>query len=304
MKNLLFLLLMEDKLTYQGDLTWKLLELKDQQSVFYWQPIHKDSIFLKPHADWDELASAARSQSGDCPEGMVRVKGNMLSALLSVPLQNKACLDGPKWKPGYLCQKFGSNYLDGQNISSTAQDFCIDAFEFPNIPGEFPVVMASYDDAKALCVAQDKRLCGEEEWSFACESEKALPYPQGFNRYTDLTSSFPANIKNPDGCNYDRLPSRPINEKNLVLNARNAKGAFELDRSFNGTRAGDQSACKSEYGVYDLTGNVEEWTARSVGRASILKGGYWAPVRARCRLSEDAHGPQHKYYQTGFRCCF
>ena len=54
-----------------------------------------------------------------------------------------------------------------------------------------------------------------------------------------------------------------------------------------------------------MTGNVDEWTtsASATGRRSILKGGYWGPVRARCRPSTRSHGEQFRYYQMGFRCC-
>lgn len=277
------------KLSYQGELTWKLMELKGNPSVYYWQP--------------SKGGSGTPSQlDPTCPVGMVRVKGDLLDPLRTVPLQNQACLDGVRWNPKYLCQNFKSDYLQGQAIPSEARDFCIDAYEFPNIPGEYPAVMVSFDSAKALCEAQGKRLCTEDEWSFACEGERALPYPQGFHRYTDPTSSFPTSIRNDEGCNYDRLPGKPFNPRN-IQNPKSELAAKELDRSFNGTAAGEQKLCVSDFGVKDLTGNIEEWTFRSKEKPSILKGGYWAPVRARCRLSEDAHGRGHRYYQTGFRCC-
>ena len=49
----------------------------------------------------------------------------------------------------------------------------------------------------------------------------------------------------------------------------------EMDRLWQGVRSGSQPGCRSPFGVYDLTGNVDEWT-RSVHdgeRPSILKGG-------------------------------
>jgi|CZKU01.1.fsa_nt_gi hypothetical protein len=52
-------------------------------------------------------------------------------------------------------------------------------------------------------------------------------------------------------------------------------------------------------------GNVDEWTTSVVPgeRPSILKGGYWGPVRTRCRPSTRAHGETFAFYQQGFRCC-
>jgi formylglycine-generating enzyme required for sulfatase activity len=54
-----------------------------------------------------------------------------------------------------------------------------------------------------------------------------------------------------------------------------------------------------------MTGNVDEWTAsvHREGYRSVFKGGYWGPVRARCRASTRAHDEEFYFYQQGFRCC-
>jgi hypothetical protein len=36
---------------------------------------------------------------------------------------------------------------------------------------------------------------------------------------------------------------------------------------------------------------------------SGLKGGYWGPVRDRCRATTIAHSEGFRFYQIGFRCC-
>jgi formylglycine-generating enzyme required for sulfatase activity len=79
----------------------------------------------------------------------------------------------------------------------------------------------------------------------------------------------------------------------------------EVDRLWQGEPSGASPRCKSPFGVYDMTGNVDEWTrsTRPTGYRSILKGGYWGPVRTRCRPSTRAHGEDYSYYQQGFRCC-
>jgi len=99
-------------------------------------------------------------------------------------------------------------------------------------------------------------------------------------------------------------PWRPFTEG--ALQPRDSeKARAELDRLWQGEPSGTRPKCRSPFGVYDLTGNVDEWT-RSVnptGYASILKGGYWGPVRARCRPSTRAHGEDFIDYQQSFRCC-
>jgi sulfatase modifying factor 1 len=54
-----------------------------------------------------------------------------------------------------------------------------------------------------------------------------------------------------------------------------------------------------------MTGNVDEWVINETGKPykSGLKGGYWGPVRDRCRPMTIAHNEEFAYYQIGFRCC-
>jgi len=54
-----------------------------------------------------------------------------------------------------------------------------------------------------------------------------------------------------------------------------------------------------------MTGNVDEYTKSmlSVGSPAILKGGYWGPVRTRCRRRRARTALQHASTQQGFRCC-
>jgi 23S rRNA (uracil1939-C5)-methyltransferase len=55
----------------------------------------------------------------------------------------------------------------------------------------------------------------------------------------------------------------------------------------------------------DMTGNVDEWVINESGMPykSGLKGGYWGPVRDRCRPMTTAHYENFIFYQIGFRCC-
>jgi formylglycine-generating enzyme required for sulfatase activity len=63
----------------------------------------------------------------------------------------------------------------------------------------------------------------------------------------------------------------------------------------------------SPYGVHDMVGNVDEWVVNvsQFGHPYVsgLKGGYWGPVRTRCRPMTTAHDENFRYYQIGFRCC-
>jgi len=52
---------------------------------------------------------------------------------------------------------------------------CIDRFEFPNIPCEYPAVWASAREAELACEAVGKRLCGVHEWEGACAGSLETP---------------------------------------------------------------------------------------------------------------------------------
>ena len=59
-------------------------------------------------------------------------------------------------------------------------------------------------------------------------------------------------------------------------------------------------------GAYDLNGNVNEWVERphqKVPDRSGLKGGWWGPVRGRCRPTVTFHKESDYGYEVGFRCC-
>jgi formylglycine-generating enzyme required for sulfatase activity len=64
--------------------------------------------------------------------------------------------------------------------------------------------------------------------------------------------------------------------------------------------------CRSEYGVYDLNGNVNEWVELRPDKLPLragLKGGWWGPVRNRCRPTVTFHKEGDFGYEVGFRCC-
>jgi formylglycine-generating enzyme len=75
---------------------------------------------------------------------------------------------------------------------------------------------------------------------------------------------------------------------------------------YQGTGGGVRSGCVGAAGVFDLTGNVEEWTRRRDGGMAQLhgnlKGRYWADART-CQSSVLVHGDTFRFYEIGFRCC-
>lgn len=227
--------------------------------------------------------SLASEVDAACPDGMVLVEGQYCPAVA------QRCLD-------YLnverdrCAEFA----EGSRCIGTpvAMRFCVDQFEYPNIAGVKPDVAVTYLEAEAKCAEQGKRLCTAEEWTLACEGPERLPYPTGLRR-------------DEQACNYDKPYRMPNND--AYANPRTR--AAEIERLDQRVASGEMAECVSAYGVHDMTGNVDEWVYNKSGSAharpysSGLKGGYWGPVRNRCRPMTIDHNQWHSGYQIGFRCC-
>ncbi|MFO0675965.1 MAG: SUMF1/EgtB/PvdO family nonheme iron enzyme [Polyangiaceae bacterium] len=256
---------------------------------------------------WQVLGATAPIEADDsegdvaagCPRGMIRVKGRFkLDTYRSESseeverLQNDACTNWISRDFPARCAEFDRDkwLALSASLPTKPMDFCVDRFEYPNKRGENPIIVVTHVEAKGLCSAQGKRLCTETEWTFACEGEEATPYPYGY-------------VRDAEACVVDQ-PWVPFVE-GALSDRKSDNARAELDRLWQGRPSGSKPKCKSPFGVHDMTGNVDEWTqsVRKTGFASILKGGYWGPVRARCRPSTRAHGEQFVAYQQSLRCC-
>jgi formylglycine-generating enzyme len=171
--------------------------------------------------------------------------------------------------------------------------YCIDEFEYPNRRGEKPQVMVSFAEATSSCESEHKRLCTAREWTLACEGPDRMPYPHGRSR-------------DRGACNID-LPHRFPDVEALNDPIRVNR---ELERLDQRMPSGSMPGCVSQFGVFDMVGNVDEWVvpdgaeeAAGLGAQTALKGGYFGPVRARCRPATPTHSRTFKFYQVGFRCC-
>jgi formylglycine-generating enzyme required for sulfatase activity len=228
---------------------------------------------------------------------MAEVQGQMMvdgSGYFDVveALQKTVCVDWITRTFPERCARFDEERWRALSARIPRQSihFCIDRFEYPNRRGAYPWIMVNWNEARGICAGEGKRLCTEAEWTFACEGDDALPYPYGYRR-------------DPEACVIDR--GWRAYDADALLPRGTERARAELDHLWQGEASGARPRCRSPFGVYDMTGNVDEWTTSIVPgeRPSILKGGYWGPVRARCRPSTRAHDEDFIFYQQGFRCC-
>ena len=146
---------------------------------------------------------------------------------------------------------------------------CVDIFEYPNKAGEIPQANVSHPEAAALCKAQERRLCTADEWMGACvgAQETRWPYGDEYDR---------------GACNYGYTGGR---------------GGV--------VPSGSNRECLSDYGVYDLSGNLWEWVSDidTEGKAQIF-GGYWnlGATYGKCNTVASA-AMTFNHMSVGFRCC-
>jgi hypothetical protein len=227
--------------------------------------------------------ASSDGSAGACPTGMVEIEGDYC------PAAEQICVKYIDEKRD-RCESFRTKVRCYGK--PRAHHFCMDRYEYPNEEGTKPVVAVTWEEAKASCTQQGKRLCTAEEWTTACEGPERLPHPYGFER--DATA-----------CNLDRPYIMPDDQAYKNPKTR----AAEVSRLSQSEPSGARPRCVSPYGVYDMTGNVDEWVLNENGSItgpeyeSGLKGGYWAPVRNRCRPMTTDHNRWHSGYQIGYRCC-
>ncbi len=152
-------------------------------------------------------------------------------------------------------------------FSQGGRQVCMDRYEWPNSLHAVPKAFVSHKEAEDSCSVKGKRLCSVEEWQLVCRGPQDSRYPYG-------------NLYNENYC-----PSKEV----------------EVNRS------GRFPACRSYYGIYDLTGNLWEWTAtpHKVREGYYLAaGGNWnTGDQATCSQTKYSFYPQNRYLFVGFRCC-
>lgn len=163
--------------------------------------------------------------------------------------------------------------------------------------GVVPQGYISAVEAKAACEEAGKRLCTPDEWLKACQGKNPTKYPYGDDEVKGR-------------CNGDGTRQHPIVE---LFGA--SQDAFGDPNKMNDPRinqlpdtlskTGDRAKCKNAWGVYDMVGNLHEWTSDASGTTQF-KGGYYMDTHKNgdgCFYKTTAHGASYHDYSTGFRCC-
>jgi len=161
-----------------------------------------------------------------------------------------------------------SNFGDRSERRASLRGYCIDQYEYPDRAGERPLVNVTFGAAEAACQGQGKRLCSEEEWEKACKGPDNLRFPYG---------------------------------QSYSAHACSGGGKSGI------TPAGTFTSCKSGFGVFDMSGNVAEWTATrfqsGLSDRTVKGGSYSRPdYDLRCSARQN-RSPGRSAPDLGFRCC-
>lgn len=154
----------------------------------------------------------------------------------------------------------------------------------------FPVVSVSWDEANTYCAWVGGRLPTEAEWEKAARGTSIIAYPWG-----------------------DQDPNCQ-----LANSSNNATGEFCQDDT---AAVGSYPLGMSEYGVFDMAGNVWEWvndwyggsyyaispyenpTGAETGTEKVVRGGSWDYSWNKIRVVYNSnHSPNERRVDFGFRC--
>lgn len=208
--------------------------------------------------------------------------------------------------------------VPGQN----GKKVCIDRYEFPNVPCDYPVTWVQANQAADICESEGKRLCDANEWEGACANE---PQPEDWRHPANGTKrTWAYGPERQSGlCGVGGAKS-PGCDAAIASN----KGVREACGP-NTWPAGANYQCSGALGVYDMHGNAAEHMnlARNERESGVngghgvteMKGSWfvfskspsarlvhedYCQWRAPAWHRTDVLSPgSHANYHLGFRCC-
>lgn len=165
--------------------------------------------------------------------------------------------------------------------------------------GRIPQGHISRNQAEEACINAGKRLCTDDEWLQACRGKKPTKYPYGDERKDGRCNDHGVSGFNLlFGPGNNTPPGPHVYTKENMNDPR----LNQLDGTV--AKTGKYSKCRGSYRVFDMVGNLHEWTSAKEG---TFRGGYYLDTSINgegCDYRTGAHDAKYYDYSTGFRCCF
>jgi hypothetical protein len=223
---------------------------------------------LQEFDDW----RLRHDSSAPCPSEMVPIKD--------------FCID--RWE-GSLVEVT----TDGLKPFSSTQRPGVSHVRAISRPNVMPQGYISGAEAQRACEMAGKRLCTDGEWFRACEGPKGTIFPYG-------------TVLDKQTCNGDRklhpvqqLYGEDAGKEIWMVEPMNNPAINEQPDTVSPTAS--RSRCVGPYGLFDMVGNLQEWTSDPAG---TFRGGAYSTNNALgCQYSTTVHGFGYHDYSLGFRCC-
>jgi formylglycine-generating enzyme len=230
------------------------------------------------------FTSSSDGRSGPCPAGMAHVK-------LEDGPARAYCID--KWEASVV-ELRGKDEVTHAPYESVA-NLKVKAV---SRAGVVPQGYISKNEAEMACKAAKKRLCTGEEWQFACRGKKPTTFPYGDDKKDGYCN---------DSGRAPIMALHPELHGDALYSSGEALNDPRINKSPNTVaRTGEFSKCKNALGVFDMVGNLHEWTADVNGTRGVFRGGYYQDTHLNgtgCNYKTVAHDVSYHDYSTGFRCC-
>ena len=166
-----------------------------------------------------------------------------------------------------------------------------------SVPNVYPQAYISGAQAAKACAAAGKRLCAPVEWRKACMGPSGQAFGYGSERVAGRCND-EAQGRSP----MLRLYPQVATSWSLVgMTEMNDPRLNQLTETL--ARTGSHDGCTNDYGVFDMVGNLHEWTNDPHG---TFQGGYYLDTHHNgdgCAYRTVAHEVTYHDYSTGFRCC-
>jgi len=224
-------------------------------------------------------------------------------ALVERP-QGRFCID--RWE-ATLLRSSTQGVTDLQNAEPWPPNLPIDGRESEMIAtsssGRKPQGYINGEQAERACANANKRLCSIDEWVRACRGPRGTTYPYGQERRANVCNDrYQGQASHPVVVLFERFaPPGTDRARMWEPDWMNDPRLHELPNTVEPT--GARPGCTSEYGVFDLVGNLHEWVADPDG---TFVGGFFMDTLQNgegCAYRTSAHTRRYHDYSTGFRCC-
>ncbi len=259
--------------------------------------------------------------------GKSRLMGQGNPAVTKHPMTQKECMERRKAAKILDAKKprCGAPYMtpiyNPETEKETNAKVCIDRYEFPGVPCEYPLTYATTKQAQALCKAIGKRLCDAHEWEGACAGA-VLPAEEeyAFGRDRKVMRNMHNNRRDivwAYGKEKDHSRCATKGKKSKKCTSASWKKCGS-----NTYPAGAFPECRSPFGVYDLHGNAAEHMSLPMKEKQLgsegglgvaeMKGSWFVfstieahkdDCRWRAPSWHDNEGLNHSNYHLSFRCC-